>query len=64
MWTLQSQLDNLIGLVLMLQLKVVGPVAVLGGLFQIVLLMFLCGVTALVCAKQSCILAIWNGYYN
>jgi Kef-type K+ transport system membrane component KefB len=37
----------------MTKLKVVGPVAVLGGLLQIVLLMFLCGVTALVWPKIS-----------
>ncbi|KAJ0258023.1 hypothetical protein HA466_0068930 [Hirschfeldia incana] len=36
----------------MTKLKVVGPVAVLGGLFQIVLLMFLCGVTALLCGAR------------
>lgn len=49
----------------MLQLKVVGPVAVLGGLLQIVLLMFLCGVTALVwensaVCSSAYILAIWG----
>jgi Kef-type K+ transport system membrane component KefB len=32
------------------QLKVVGPVAVLGGLLQIALFMFLCGLTAAVYA--------------
>jgi Kef-type K+ transport system membrane component KefB len=36
----------------MTKLKVVGPVAVLGGLLQIVLLMFLCGVTALLCGAR------------
>lgn len=31
-----------------MQLKVVGPVAVLGGLLQIVIFMCLCGITAAV----------------
>ncbi|XP_042032852.1 K(+) efflux antiporter 5-like [Salvia splendens] len=36
------------------KLKVVGPVAVLGGLLQIIILIFLCGMTALLCeAKLS-----------
>ncbi|KAL6553666.1 K(+) efflux antiporter 5 [Orobanche gracilis] len=30
------------------KLKVVGPVAVLGGLLQIIILIFLCGITAMV----------------
>ncbi|XP_016442289.1 K(+) efflux antiporter 5 isoform X2 [Nicotiana tabacum] len=34
------------------KLKVVGPVAVLGGLLQIVILMFLCGVTAMLCGAN------------
>uniref|UniRef100_A0A7N0VAI4 Cation/H+ exchanger transmembrane domain-containing protein n=1 Tax=Kalanchoe fedtschenkoi TaxID=63787 RepID=A0A7N0VAI4_KALFE len=34
------------------KLKVVGPVAVLGGLLQIVLLMLLCGITALICGAK------------
>ncbi|CAM8887745.1 unnamed protein product [Rhodiola kirilowii] len=34
------------------KLKVVGPVAVLGGLLQIVILMFLCGLTALLCGAK------------
>ncbi|CAK9181447.1 unnamed protein product, partial [Ilex paraguariensis] len=33
-------------------LKVVGPVAVLGGLLQIVILMFLCGITAMLCGAK------------
>ncbi|XP_010555631.1 PREDICTED: K(+) efflux antiporter 5 [Tarenaya hassleriana] len=36
----------------MTKLKVVGPVAVLGGLLQIILLMFLCGVTAMLCGAR------------
>jgi hypothetical protein len=35
------------------QLKVVGPVAVLGGLLQIALFMFLCGLTAAVYAPTN-----------
>ncbi|KAG8073285.1 hypothetical protein GUJ93_ZPchr0006g42012 [Zizania palustris] len=35
------------------KLKVVGPVAVLGGLLQIVLFMFLCGLTAMLCGAKS-----------
>lgn len=35
------------------KLKVVGPVAVLGGLLQIVLFMFLCGFTAALCGAKS-----------
>ncbi|XP_008673823.1 K(+) efflux antiporter 5 isoform X1 [Zea mays] len=35
------------------KLKVVGPVAVLGGLLQIVLFMFLCGLTAALCGAKS-----------
>ncbi|CAM8893754.1 unnamed protein product [Rhodiola kirilowii] len=34
------------------KLKVVGPVAVLGGLLQIVILMFFCGLTALLCGAK------------
>ncbi|KAL3524200.1 hypothetical protein ACH5RR_017034 [Cinchona calisaya] len=34
------------------KLKVVGPVAVLGGLLQIVILMFLCGITATLCGGK------------
>ncbi|XP_059304910.1 K(+) efflux antiporter 5 isoform X2 [Lycium barbarum] len=34
------------------KLKVVGPVAVLGGLLQIVILMFLCGTTAMLCGAN------------
>ncbi|CAK9135192.1 unnamed protein product [Ilex paraguariensis] len=34
------------------KLKVVGPVAVLGGLLQIVILMFLCGITAMLCGAK------------
>ncbi|XP_059629424.1 K(+) efflux antiporter 5 isoform X2 [Cornus florida] len=34
------------------KLKVVGPVAVLGGLLQIIILMFLCGVAALLCGAK------------
>ncbi|OIT35766.1 PREDICTED: K(+) efflux antiporter 5 isoform X2 [Nicotiana attenuata] len=34
------------------KLKVVGPVAVLGGLLQIVILMFLCGATAMLCGAN------------
>ncbi|GFQ05005.1 k(+) efflux antiporter 5 [Phtheirospermum japonicum] len=34
------------------KLKVVGPVAVLGGLLQIIILMFLCGVTAVFCGAE------------
>ncbi|KAM3248061.1 K(+) efflux antiporter 5 [Capsicum annuum] len=34
------------------KLKVVGPVAVLGGLLQIVILMFLCGTTAMFCGAN------------
>ncbi|KAG2555092.1 hypothetical protein PVAP13_9KG548800 [Panicum virgatum] len=37
----------------MVQLKVVGPVAVLGGLLQIALFMFLCGLTAALCGAKS-----------
>ena len=33
---------------LLMQLKAVGPVAILGGLLQIMTLMFLCGITAVV----------------
>jgi hypothetical protein len=39
------------------QLKVVGPVAVLGGLFQIALFMFLCGLTAAVFITSSFLIA-------
>ncbi|KAJ3682075.1 hypothetical protein LUZ60_014648 [Juncus effusus] len=35
------------------KLKVVGPVAIFGGLLQIVLFMFLCGVTAMLCGAKS-----------
>ncbi|XP_072962712.1 K(+) efflux antiporter 5 [Typha angustifolia] len=35
------------------KLKVVGPVAVLGGLLQIVIFMFLCGLTAMLCGAKS-----------
>ncbi|TVU48535.1 hypothetical protein EJB05_08174 [Eragrostis curvula] len=35
------------------KLKVVGPVAVLGGLLQIALFMFLCGLTAAMCGAKS-----------
>ncbi|XP_062209724.1 K(+) efflux antiporter 5-like isoform X2 [Phragmites australis] len=35
------------------KLKVVGPVAVLGGLLQIALFMFLCGLTAALCGAKS-----------
>ena len=38
----------------LMQLKVVGPVAVFGGLLQIVILMFLCGSTAMVLLKTYC----------
>ncbi|XP_057798434.1 K(+) efflux antiporter 5 isoform X2 [Salvia miltiorrhiza] len=34
------------------KLKVVGPVAVLGGLLQIIILIFLCGMTALLCGAK------------
>ncbi|KAF2311768.1 hypothetical protein GH714_026609 [Hevea brasiliensis] len=34
------------------KLKVVGPVAVLGGLLQIVIFMFLCGITAVFCGAK------------
>ncbi|PSS34351.1 K(+) efflux antiporter 5 like [Actinidia chinensis var. chinensis] len=34
------------------KLKVVGPVAVLGGLLQIAILMFLCGITAMLCGAK------------
>ncbi|KAJ6842772.1 K(+) efflux antiporter 5-like isoform X1 [Iris pallida] len=34
------------------KLKVVGPVAVLGGLLQIFILMFLCGLTAMLCGAK------------
>ncbi|KAI8540311.1 hypothetical protein RHMOL_Rhmol09G0253000 [Rhododendron molle] len=34
------------------KLKVVGPVAVLGGLLQIAVFMFLCGITALLCGAK------------
>ncbi|KAJ8552752.1 hypothetical protein K7X08_020145 [Anisodus acutangulus] len=34
------------------KLKVVGPVAVLGGLLQILILMFLCGTTAMLCGAN------------
>lgn len=34
------------------KLKVVGPVAVLGGLLQIIILIFLCGITALLCGAK------------
>ncbi|XP_041002640.1 K(+) efflux antiporter 5 isoform X1 [Juglans microcarpa x Juglans regia] len=34
------------------KLKVVGPVAVLGGILQIIIFMFLCGVTALLCGAK------------
>ncbi|XP_050224315.1 K(+) efflux antiporter 5 [Mercurialis annua] len=34
------------------KLKVVGPVAVLGGLLQIVIFMFLCGITAVLCGAK------------
>lgn len=34
------------------KLKIVGPVAVLGGLLQIFILMFLCGVTAMLCGAK------------
>ncbi|KAK1286105.1 K(+) efflux antiporter 5 [Acorus calamus] len=34
------------------KLKVVGPVAVLGGLLQIVIFMFLCGITAVLCGAN------------
>ncbi|KAH7839756.1 hypothetical protein Vadar_008337 [Vaccinium darrowii] len=34
------------------KLKVVGPVAVLGGLLQIAIFMFLCGITALLCGAK------------
>ncbi|KAL6847635.1 hypothetical protein ACP4OV_022661 [Aristida adscensionis] len=37
----------------MTKLKVVGPVAVLGGLLQIALFMFLCGLTAMLCGAKS-----------
>ncbi|KAK3040122.1 hypothetical protein RJ639_027848, partial [Escallonia herrerae] len=36
----------------MVQLKVVGPVAVLGGLLQIIIFMFLCGLTAMLCGAK------------
>ncbi|KAK6135280.1 hypothetical protein DH2020_030981 [Rehmannia glutinosa] len=36
----------------MVQLKVVGPVAVLGGLLQIIILIFLCSITALLCGAR------------
>ncbi|KAK3022201.1 hypothetical protein RJ639_047023, partial [Escallonia herrerae] len=36
----------------MVQLKVVGPVAVLGGLLQIIIFMFLCGITATLCGAK------------
>uniref|UniRef100_A0A0E0K884 Cation/H+ exchanger transmembrane domain-containing protein n=1 Tax=Oryza punctata TaxID=4537 RepID=A0A0E0K884_ORYPU len=35
------------------KLKVVGPVAVIGGLLQIVLFIFLCGLTAALCGAKS-----------
>lgn len=35
-------------ILLLVQLKAVGPVAVLGGLLQIVIFMFLCGISAMV----------------
>jgi len=35
------------------KLKAVGPVAVLGGLLQIALFMFLCGLTAALCGAKS-----------
>ncbi|EEC74434.1 hypothetical protein OsI_09822 [Oryza sativa Indica Group] len=35
------------------KLKAVGPVAVIGGLLQIVLFMFLCGLTAALCGAKS-----------
>ncbi|RVW46149.1 K(+) efflux antiporter 5 [Vitis vinifera] len=34
------------------KLKAVGPVAVLGGLLQIIIFMFLCGVTAMLCGAK------------
>ncbi|XP_057473745.1 K(+) efflux antiporter 5-like isoform X2 [Actinidia eriantha] len=34
------------------KLKVVGPVAVLGGLLQIAIFMFLCGITAMLCGAK------------
>lgn len=34
------------------KLKVVGPVAVLGGFLQIIILMFLCGITAVLCGAK------------
>ncbi|KDP22374.1 hypothetical protein JCGZ_26205 [Jatropha curcas] len=34
------------------KLKVVGPVAVLGGLLQIMIFMFLCGITAVLCGAK------------
>ncbi|XP_073292986.1 K(+) efflux antiporter 5 [Primulina huaijiensis] len=34
------------------KLKVVGPVAVLGGFLQIIILMFLCGITAMLCGAK------------
>ncbi|KAH7668270.1 putative K+/H+-antiporter-containing protein [Dioscorea alata] len=36
----------------MVQLKVVGPVAVLGGLLQIIIFMLLCGLTAMLCGAN------------
>ncbi|KAK2435679.1 glycolipid transfer protein [Trifolium repens] len=36
----------------MVQLKAVGPVAVLGGLLQIVIFMFLCGILAMLCGGK------------
>ncbi|CAL5404907.1 unnamed protein product [Camellia sinensis] len=36
----------------MLQLKVVGPVAILGGLLQIAILVCLCGITAMLCGAK------------
>ncbi|GAB2265326.1 K(+) efflux antiporter 5 [Dionaea muscipula] len=36
----------------MTKLRAVGPVAVLGGLLQIIIFMFLCGVTAMICGAK------------
>ncbi|XP_074562627.1 K(+) efflux antiporter 5-like isoform X1 [Curcuma longa] len=35
------------------KLKAVGPVAILGGLLQIIIFMFLCGLTAMLCGGKS-----------
>ncbi|GMH28078.1 hypothetical protein Nepgr_029921 [Nepenthes gracilis] len=36
----------------MAKLRAVGPVAVLGGLLQIIIFMFLCGITAMICGAK------------